>query len=136
MKCRYNEPSGPGVLPSLSSIQSITAKDNKADIRQMINAARYLNPLSPNIHIQILQTDLSQLIVKGDVGNLIKDHFLYGDHLLILITLSLDNVWILLGENCCWSLLALKGLSAIKENIRRVYSQGSTPQYSIYELII
>ena len=30
--------------------------------------------------------------------------------LLILITLSVDNVWILLGENCCWSLLALKGL--------------------------
>ena len=30
--------------------------------------------------------------------------------LLILITLSLDNVWILLGENCCWSLLGLKGL--------------------------
>ena len=56
--------------------------------------------------------------------------------LLILITLSLDNVWILLGENCCWSLLALKGLSAIEENVRRVYSQGSTPQYSIYELII
>ena len=31
--------------------------------------------------------------------------------LLILITLSLDSVWILLGENCCWSLLGLKGLS-------------------------
>ena len=33
--------------------------------------------------------------------------------LLILITLSLDSVWILLGENCCWSLLALKGLILI-----------------------
>ena len=31
--------------------------------------------------------------------------------LLILITLSLDSVWILLGENCCWSLLGCKGLS-------------------------
>ena len=30
--------------------------------------------------------------------------------LLILITLSLDSVWILLGENCCWSSLGLKGL--------------------------
>ena len=30
--------------------------------------------------------------------------------LLILITLSLDSVWTLLGETCCWSLLALKGL--------------------------
>ena len=31
--------------------------------------------------------------------------------LLILITSSHDNVWISLGENCCWSLLGLKGLS-------------------------
>ena len=31
--------------------------------------------------------------------------------LLILITSFHDNVWILLGENCCWSLLGLKGLS-------------------------
>ena len=30
--------------------------------------------------------------------------------LLILITSSHDNVWISLGENCCWSLLGLKGL--------------------------
>ena len=28
----------------------------------------------------------------------------------ILTTLSFDNVWTLLGENCCWSLLGLKGL--------------------------
>ena len=33
--------------------------------------------------------------------------------LLILKTLSLDSVWILLGENSCWSLLALKGLILI-----------------------
>ena len=33
--------------------------------------------------------------------------------LFILITLSLDSVWILLGENCCWSLLGLKGLNGI-----------------------
>ena len=31
--------------------------------------------------------------------------------LLILITLSLDSEWILLGESCCWSLLGLEGLS-------------------------
>ena len=31
--------------------------------------------------------------------------------LLILVTLSLDNAWTLLGENCCWSLLGLKGLN-------------------------
>ena len=32
--------------------------------------------------------------------------------LLILITLSLDGVWILVGETCCWPLSALKGLRA------------------------
>ena len=31
--------------------------------------------------------------------------------MLILITSSHDNVWISLGENCCWSLLGLKGLT-------------------------
>ena len=104
----------------------------------MINATRYLNPLSPNIHIQILQTDLYTFPSRISQENLIKDQGIFPlvIILLILITLSLDNVWILLGENCCWSLLALEGLSAIEENIRRVYSQGSTPQYSIYELII
>ena len=35
--------------------------------------------------------------------------------LLILITLSLDNVWILLEENCYWSLLAIEGLRDIEE---------------------
>ena len=43
---------------------------------------------------------------------MIKDHGIFPlvIILLILISLSLDNVWILLGENCFWSLLALKGL--------------------------
>ena len=30
--------------------------------------------------------------------------------LLILITLALENVWIMLGEILCWSLVELKGL--------------------------
>ena len=29
---------------------------------------------------------------------------------LILIDIALDNLWILLGEKRCWSLLGLKGL--------------------------
>ena len=33
----------------------------------------------------------------------------------ILTTLSLDNVWTLLGENCCWSLLGLKRLKGKQE---------------------
>ena len=65
-----------------------------------------VNPLSPNIHIQILQTDLHTFPLGISLENLIKDHGIFSlvIILLILITLSLDNVWILLGENCCWSL--------------------------------
>ena len=65
-----------------------------------------VNPLSPNIHIQILQTYLHTFPLGISLENLIKDHGIFSlvIVLLILITLSLDNVWILLGENCCWSL--------------------------------
>ena len=50
-------------------------------------------------------------------------HFLFGDHLAILITFSLDNVWILLGENWCWSLLGLKVLLCVSK--KRVRECGS-----------
>ena len=36
--------------------------------------------------------------------------FLLGDHFINSHNLSLDIVWILLGENWFWSLLGLKGL--------------------------
>ena len=74
-----------------------------------------INPLSPNIHMQILQTDLYTFPFRISWENLIKDHGILSlvIILLILITLSLDNVWILLGENWCWSLLALKGLNIV-----------------------
>ena len=38
---------------------------------------------------------------------------------LILIDVARDNVWILLGENWCWSLLGLKGLR-IRADMRRL----------------
>ena len=41
---------------------------------------------------------------------MIRDFF-FVIMLLILIDFALDNLWILLGENCCWSLLGLKGLN-------------------------
>ena len=71
---------------------------------------------SPNIHIQILQTDLHTSTLRISWENLIKDHRIFSVViiLLILITLSLDSVWILLGETCCWSLLALKGLKQLR----------------------
>ena len=43
---------------------------------------------------------------------MIKGHGIFSVMIIlsILTTLSLDSVWILLGENCCLSLLGLKGL--------------------------
>ena len=78
-----------------------------------------INPLSPSIHIQILQTDFHTFSLRISSENVIKDHRIFPlvIILLILITLSPDNVWILLGENCFWSLLALKGLKKEKLNI-------------------
>ena len=63
--------------------------------------------------MQILQTDLYTFPLRISWEDVIKDHDMLSlvIILLILITLSLDNVWILLGENWCWSLLALKGLT-------------------------
>ena len=71
-----------------------------------------VNPLSPNIHIQILQTNLHTLPLRISWENLIKPQGIFSFIIIfyILTTLCLDNVWTLLGENCCWSLLGLKGL--------------------------
>ena len=70
-------------------------------------------PLSPKIHIPILQTDLYIFPYRGSWENLIKDQSISSLVIisLILITLSLDKVWILLGENWSRSPLGLKGLS-------------------------
>ena len=66
------------------------------------------NPSRPNIHLQILETDLFW-------ENLIKDQSIFSVliSLLILISFSLYKVWISLGENCGWSLLGLKGLTVL-----------------------
>ena len=52
--------------------------------------------------------------------------------LLILITSSHDNVWISLGENCCWSLLGLKRVKGVTyvpslnfKTCRFTYKRGS-----------
>ena len=54
---------------------------------------------------------------------MIKDHGIFPMMiiLLILITLSLDSVWILLGENFCRSLLGLKGLTKPLGGFRTPY---------------
>ena len=75
----------------------------------------FFNPLSPSIHIQILQTDLHTFPWWMSRENLMifyrSRHFLLGDHFINSHQLSLDNVWILSGEKWSWSLLVLKGLS-------------------------
>ena len=73
------------------------------------------NPLSPNIKIQILHTDLYTFPLRISWENLIKDQGIFSlvIILLILIASSLNNIWILLGENWSWSLLVLKGLTLL-----------------------
>ena len=87
-----------------------------------------LNRLSPSIHIQILQTDLHTFPVRISWENLVKHQGIFSFMIIfyILSTLSLDNVWTLLGETCCWSLLRLKGLTVI------VVSQISSWLFSLH----
>ena len=51
--------------------------------------------------MQILQTDLRTVPLRISWENLIKDHGIFSLVIILLIpiTLSLDNVWISLGEN-------------------------------------
>ena len=72
-----------------------------------------INPLSPNIKIQILHTGVHTLPYRISWENLIKDQstsrlFI---NLLLLLTFSIDNVLILLRENSFWSLLGLRDQS-------------------------
>ena len=69
------------------------------------------NSLSPDIHIQILQTDLHVFPQRISWENLIKDQSIFPKViiLLILVNFSFDNVLILREENSCWSLLELEG---------------------------
>ena len=68
--------------------------------KSCLSQQKAINPLSPNIHILILRTDNR------------SKHFLFSDHFINSHkTISLGNIWILLGENWCWSPLGLKGLT-------------------------
>ena len=61
------------------------------------------NPLSPSIHIQILQTDLRAFPLRISWENLIKHQGIFSFMIIfyILTTLSLDNVWTL-SSKCCY----------------------------------
>ena len=71
-----------------------------------------LTPLSPKIHIQIFHADIHTFSLEISWESLTKDQSNLSLVIiwLILVTISLDNIRILLGENWCWSLLGLKGL--------------------------
>ena len=63
----------------------------------------HLTLLSPNIQVQILQSDLHTFLLRisRENLNLMNDQGIFSSViiLLILLTLSLENVWIMLGEN-------------------------------------
>ena len=95
--------------------------------------------------MQILQTGLYTFPFRISWENLIKDQgilFLV-IILLTLITFSLANLWISLGENWCWSLLGLKGLinffQYVWESLRNYFfnsifnkKNGSTSIFHLY----
>ena len=53
-------------------------------------------------------------------------HFYLGDHFINSHNLSVDNVWILLGQNWSWSLLGLKGLTG---HTNGIFSQLSDRKF-------
>ena len=66
--------------------------------------SQYLQTNSPNWSLYIsLKNELREFVKRSR-------HFYLGDHFINSHNLSVDNVWILLGENWSWSLLGLKGL--------------------------
>ena len=92
-----------------------------------------INPLSPKfyIHIQILQTDLHTFPLRISSENVIKDHRIFPlvIILLILVTLSLDNVWILLGENCFWSYHSIMSSLLRQSSPQATKSSSSTDKH-------
>ena len=88
-------------------IQNFTSKDLPD------SGIRFRNPLSPKIHIQILQTDLHLFLLRivERIWFKIKAISLLVINLVILITCTLDDLLMLVGENWCWPLLGPKGLT-------------------------
>ena len=92
------------------SLSQLNSQSISQSVIQIVS--QWVNPLSPNNHTQILQSDLHTFPLRISWENLIKDQGIFSlvITLLILITISLDNLWISLGENWCWSLFKdLKG---------------------------
>ena len=86
--------------------------NTKCSCRVMKKISNKLNPLSPNIFIQILQTDLYTFLHWISWENMKNNQSIFPLVIIlsILITLSLDCILIMWGENWCLSVLGLKGL--------------------------
>ena len=62
------------------------------------------------IHIQILQTDLHTFLLRIVDRIWFKIPVPLIMNLVVLVTFTLDDLLMLLGENRCWSLFGPKGL--------------------------
>ena len=91
--------------PILLCLRSKNIKQSYHEHCYSGNTRLSLNPLSPDIHLQILFTDLYTFPLRISWANLTKDQgiFVLVIILLILITFSFDSEWVLLTENWCWS---------------------------------
>ena len=58
--------------------------------------------------MEIVQSDLHKN--KSREFDERSTHFLYVDHFISYLTFHLCDVWRLLGEKWCWSLLGLEGM--------------------------
>ena len=93
---------------------------------QGMPVARFNIFLSPNIHIQILQTDLHTFPWRISWENLVKDQIffsLWSLFLSILIDFALDSLWISLGEKWFLALLGLEGLKLFDRHATYCYIQ-------------
>ena len=90
---------------------------------------QYLHTNSPNWSLYIsLKNELREFVKRSR-------HFYLGDHFINSHNLSVDNVWILLGENWSWSLLGLKGLfgwcTTYQVNSKSRVTSQRTQQWSL-----
>ena len=71
-----------------------------------------INPLSLNIHIQILQTDLHTFPLRMSWKNLTKDHSIFS---LVIILLILISFFLIVHKYCWEEINVVVGLEGLRE---------------------
>ena len=118
------------VLVGYNSTTTATFKThsplNSLDLSMAVRKKKNLFTLEASIST----TKFSTLIFIHSWESLIKDQSIFSLVIiwLILVTISLDNVSILLKENWWWSLLGLKGLTGTL-NVLKPYNPGGSASY-------